>query len=71
MLKKWLPNWLNGLIVGCVIFSNVIIFGTLVLMLGLIKLVLRQSVWLVAGLRQHKSKHKRRCKFKKLVLTNL
>ncbi len=44
MLKKWLPNWLSGLIVGCVIFSNVIIFGTLVLMLGLIKLVLPFSI---------------------------
>lgn len=40
MLKKWLPNWLNGLIVGCVLFSNVIIFGSLVLLLGLVKLIL-------------------------------
>ena len=40
MLKKWLPNWLNGLIVGCVLFANLIIFGALVLTLGLIKLVL-------------------------------
>lgn len=40
MLKKWLPNWLNGLIVGCVLFANLIIFGALVLTLGLVKLVL-------------------------------
>ncbi|WP_193049601.1 acetyltransferase [Pseudoalteromonas undina] len=40
MLKKWLPNWLNGLIVGCVLFANLIIFGALVLILGLVKLVL-------------------------------
>ncbi|WP_213610260.1 acetyltransferase [Pseudoalteromonas sp.] len=40
MLKKWLPNWLNGLIVGCVLFTNLIIFGALVLTLGLIKCVL-------------------------------
>ncbi|QBJ64096.1 acetyltransferase [Pseudoalteromonas sp. DL-6] len=39
MLKKWLPNWLNGLIVGCVLFANLIIFGALVLTLGLVKLV--------------------------------
>ncbi|MBE0361040.1 acetyltransferase [Pseudoalteromonas aliena] len=44
MLKKWLPNWLNGLIVGCVLFSNVILFGSLVLMLGLIKLLLPLSI---------------------------
>jgi len=36
MLKKWLPNWLNGLIVGCVLFANLIIFGALVLTLGLV-----------------------------------
>ncbi|ATG59480.1 MULTISPECIES: acetyltransferase [Pseudoalteromonas] len=40
MLKKWLPNWLNGLIVGCVLFTNLIIFGVLVLLLGLVKLLL-------------------------------
>lgn len=40
MLKKWLPNWLNGLIVGCVLFANLIIFGALMLTLGLVKLVL-------------------------------
>ncbi len=39
MLKKCLPNWLNGLIVGCVLFANLIIFGALVLTLGLVKLV--------------------------------
>ena len=44
MLKKWLPNWLNGLIVGCVLFSNVMLFGSLVFVLGLIKLLLPLSV---------------------------
>ncbi|MFT7568781.1 MAG: 1-acyl-sn-glycerol-3-phosphate acyltransferase, partial [Pseudoalteromonas distincta] len=44
MLKKWLPNWLNGLIVGCVLFSNVMLFGSLVFLLGLIKLLLPLSV---------------------------
>ena len=44
MLKKWLPNWLNGLIVGCVLFSNVIIFGTLVLLFGLVKMLLPLGV---------------------------
>lgn len=38
MLKKWLPNWLNGLIVGCVLFSNVVFFGSLILLFGLFKL---------------------------------
>jgi len=44
MLKKWLPNWLNGLIVGCVLFSNVMLFGSLVFVLGLIKLLLPLSI---------------------------
>jgi len=40
MLKKWLPNWLNGFIVGCVLSLNLIVLGTLVLLLGLVKLLL-------------------------------
>jgi 1-acyl-sn-glycerol-3-phosphate acyltransferase len=40
MLKKWLPNWLNGLIVGWVLFSNLILSGGVILLLGLIKLFL-------------------------------
>ncbi len=40
MLKNILPNWLNGLIVGLVLFSNTLLWGCIVLILGLIKLVL-------------------------------
>ena len=38
MLKKWLPNWFNGLIVGCFLFLNEVFFGFLILLFGLIKL---------------------------------
>lgn len=40
MLKKIIPNWLNGLFVCTVLFSNTLLWGTVVLILGLIKLVL-------------------------------
>ena len=40
MLKKFLPNWLTGLLVSIVLFANVILWGTLVLLLGVLKLVL-------------------------------
>lgn len=40
MLNKITPNWLNGLFVGTVLFSNTLLWGTLVLILGVIKLVL-------------------------------
>lgn len=40
MLNKMIPKWLNGLIVGVVLFSNTLLWGTLVLILGLIKLLL-------------------------------
>lgn len=40
MLKKIIPNWLNGLFVCTVLFSNTLLWGMVVLILGLIKLVL-------------------------------
>lgn len=40
MLNKIIPNWLNGLFVGTVLFSNTLLWGILVLILGVIKLVL-------------------------------
>lgn len=40
MLNSVIPKWLNGLIVGVVLFSNTLLWGCVVLVLGLIKLVL-------------------------------
>ena len=40
MLKKFLPNWLTGVLVSIVLFANVIIWGTLVLLFGVLKLLL-------------------------------
>ncbi|MCZ4251328.1 acyltransferase [Pseudoalteromonas elyakovii] len=40
MLKKFLPNWLTGVLVSIVLFANVIIWGTLVLLFGVLKLIL-------------------------------
>lgn len=40
MLKNIIPKWLNGLTVGVVLFSNTLLWGCVVLALGLIKLVL-------------------------------
>lgn len=40
MLKKFLPNWLTGLLVSIVLFANVILWGTLVLLFGVLKLIL-------------------------------
>ncbi len=44
MLKNIIPKWLNGLTVGVVLFSNTLLWGCIVLALGLIKLVL-PMVW--------------------------
>jgi len=44
MLKKILPKWVNGLLVGSVLILNVIIWGVVVLALGVIKLVLPLAV---------------------------
>ncbi|BDF96240.1 acetyltransferase [Pseudoalteromonas sp. KAN5] len=40
MLKNIIPKWLNGLAVGTLLFSNTLLWGCIVLILGLIKLVL-------------------------------
>ncbi|WP_404342115.1 acetyltransferase [Pseudoalteromonas mariniglutinosa] len=44
MLKQRLPNWLNGVIVALVLFSNVTLWGIIVLVLALLKLLLPFSL---------------------------
>jgi len=44
MLKQLLPKWVNGLLVGSVLILNVIVWGVIVLTLGLIKLLLPFAV---------------------------
>jgi len=44
MLKQLLPKWVNGLLVGSVLILNVIVWGVIVLTLGLVKLLLPLAV---------------------------
>ncbi|TMO45002.1 acetyltransferase [Pseudoalteromonas ruthenica] len=40
MLKRFLPNWLAGILAGCVLLVNTLVWGVIVFLLGLVKLVL-------------------------------